>query len=98
MAICPQFNDGGRPVPNGINAPWPSPYVRDYNKGYWGDGGTDSAAAVRVIDHQGGNYWMDQLANIPKTTPYIMIATWDDFEEQTAVLAYLSAMCAIRVQ
>lgn len=109
MALCPQFQDGGRPVPNGINGPWPAPYERDYNNGYWGGGtfvlGTKLPPAPqgnpsdqnRTIDHQGGNYWMDQLAGIPKDTPYLMIATWDDFEEQTAVLHILSAMCAIRV-
>jgi hypothetical protein len=92
MALCPFFNDGGRPVPNGINPPWDGK-SRNWSASYWGSNTTPN----RVNDHEGGNYWMDQLANIPKAAPYFMIATWDDFEESTAVLEYLAAMCCIRI-
>lgn len=92
MALCPFFNDGGCPVPNGINPPWPAPYARNWSASYW-----NGKTANRVNDHQGGNYWMDQLANIAKSCPYLMIATWDDYEESTALLQYLAAMCCIRI-
>lgn len=92
MALCPQFDDGGRPVPNGINPPWDGK-ARNWSATYWGDG----KAPNRVNEHEAGNYWMDQLDNIPKSTPYVMLTTWDDHEEGTSLLPALAAMCAIRI-
>lgn len=91
MSLCPFFNDGGWPNPTGIYGKWDG--TRRWGATYWGDG----SEANRVNEHQGGNYWMDQLDNISKACKYIMIATWDDHEESTSLMQYAAALSCIRV-
>lgn len=54
------FNDGGSPLPIGAVA---SNFLgqRNYAQSVWGPG----VGATRVIDHQGGNWFYDQLAVTP---------------------------------
>jgi hypothetical protein len=86
------FNDGGNPLPVGVVA---SAFkgLRDYSTSAWGTG----VGATRVIDHQAGNYFFDQLAVTPATIPYIGLATWNDSDEGTGIEHVLAALSGVRI-
>jgi hypothetical protein len=86
------FNDGGMPLPVNVDA---AQFlgIRDYTTSAWGT----SVGPTRVIDHQAGNYFYDQLVNIPKTMPYIALATWNDHDEGTGVEHIISAFSGTRL-
>ncbi len=86
------FNDGGNPLPIGVMAPQ-FLGVRDYSTSAWGAG----VGATRVIDHQAGNYFFDQLVGMPATIPYIALATWNDHDEGTSIEHVLAALSGIRI-
>ena len=86
------FNDGGMPLPANVVA---SAFTgqRNYSVSAWGT----SVGATRVIDHQAGNYFFDQLAVTPATIPYIGLATWNDSDEGTGIEHVLAALSGVRI-
>lgn len=87
------FNDGGNPLPVGVDGPQFTG-TRDYNTSAWGA----STGANRVFDHQAGNYFFDQLPGIPPTMPYIAMVTWNDHDEQSGISEpVLAAYSGIRI-
>lgn len=87
------FFDAGYPLSLGVNEPETVYTGRDYNKSVW-----DETKPVRLIEHQAGGYYFDQLAVTTKNTKYIMLVTWDDFDERTSILQALSPLAGIRVK
>lgn len=86
------FNDGGSPLPIGAVA---SNFLgqRNYAQSVWGPG----VGATRVIDHQGGNWFYDQLAVTPPTIPYIALVTWNDHDEGTGIEHVVAALTGTRI-
>lgn len=84
------FNDAGLPLP--LNAT-STTFLgqRNYAESVWGGG------PARVIDHQAGNWLMDQLAVTPTTAPYIALVTWNDHDEGTGVEHVIAGMSGIRL-
>jgi len=92
-SLCLQFNDAGFPLPDGVNGPMLTyENKRDMNRSVWGTG------ANRTIDAQGGNYFFDQIAVTPVAAKYLMLVTWDDFEEGTALLHFFSMLTGKQVK
>jgi hypothetical protein len=77
-AVNVMFNDGGQAMPVGTTA-ISFRGIRNYAQSVWG------GFPTRVIDHQAGNWFFDQLAVTPATAPYIAIATWNDHDEGTGI-------------
>jgi hypothetical protein len=87
-----RFNDGGAPLPAGV--PLASfKGLRDYNNSVWGAG----TGAARVIDHQAGNWFFDQLAVTPPAAPYVCLVTWNDSDEGTDNEATIAALSGHRI-
>ena len=87
------FNDGGNPLPQGVDGPQFAG-TRDYNTSAWGP----STGPCRVFDHQAGNYFFDQLVGMPATMPYIALVTWNDHDEQSGIVEpVLAAFSGIRI-
>ncbi len=86
------FFDGGQPLPPGSlsnAATWNG--SRDYNSTVWGGGPS------RLIEHQGGNVYLDSVALVPKTTPYAAVVTWNDYDEGTHVEPFCVMASGIRI-
>jgi hypothetical protein len=83
------FNDAGSPLPVGAT---PSNFlgVRNYGTSVWG-------GPPRVIDHQAGNWFYDQLAVIPSSVPYISLVTWNDHDEGTGIEQVIAALTGVRI-
>ena len=100
-SLCPYFNDGGYPLPNGVGTPPAQCTGRDWNKSMWGAHGTtpDNKPddSVRVREHQGGHWWMDQADVTPISAKYVMLATWDDYEESTGVEYWAAILAGLRI-
>lgn len=86
------FNDGGIPLPVGVLA---SAFhgLRNYAQSVWGPG----SGLTRVIDHQGGNWFFDQLAVTPAIVPYIALVTWNDHDEGSGVEHVVAAFAGTRI-
>jgi len=86
------FNDGGSPLPVGAVA---STFLgqRNYAQSVWGP----STGATRVLDHQAGNYFLDQLAVTPATINYIALVTWNDHDEGTGIEHVVAALSGVRL-
>lgn len=92
--VCVQFNDGGTPyIMSGTTmnysvttTNWGG--LRDYAHSVW-----DNTTGTRVIDHQGGNTFMDHVASVPKTAPYAAVVTWNDSDEGTDIEKF-AVMCS----
>jgi hypothetical protein len=83
--VCAGFFDGG--FVKSTNPP-----ARDWNKSVWNE-----AESVRIIPHEAGNTYHDQVVLVPKTAPYAAIVTLNDHDEGTDILHLLSMMTGIRV-
>lgn len=81
-AICLGFNDAGRLVSN---------VTRDYSQSVWG-------GPARVIDHQAGNFWMDQVEVTPVTAQYAAVVSWNDYDEGTGIEQFVAALKGIRLR
>lgn len=86
------FNDGGTPLPTGVLA---SVFkgLRNYAQSVWGPG----SGATRVIDHQAGNWFYDQLAVTPATIPYICVVTWNDSDEGSGFEHVIAVLTGARI-
>lgn len=77
--VCGYFNDAGMPLPKGIQSEseWAAQgSKRDYSQSVWG-------GPARILEHQSGEFLISQLYSIQKTSPYIAVVTWDDYDEQS---------------
>jgi hypothetical protein len=95
MKVCGvnvAFNDGGEPLPVGVLAAGFAG-LRDYSISAWGA----AVGNTRVIDHQGGNWFFDQLAVMPKTAPYVALVTWNDSDEGTGIEHVVAALTGNRI-
>lgn len=93
--VCMYFNDGGYPLPNGVSTPQALYTGRDWSKSVWGMHGTDDS--IRVTEHQGGNWYSDQIAVTPISSSYVMFATLDDHEEGTGIEYFGAALAGVRI-
>jgi hypothetical protein len=84
------FNDAGLAMPPGANAN-SFKGQRDYSQSVWG------GSTTRVIDHQAGSWFYDQLAITPAILPYIALVSWNDHDEGTGIEHVLAAMSGIRI-
>lgn len=89
--VCLGFNNGGVPLPAGVMAPQFTG-TRNYSLDVWGTGD-----ATTDIDHQAGNYFLDQIAVTPATVPYICQVTWNDHDEQTAIEQFAAMFYGVRL-
>lgn len=81
--LCPYFNDAGAPLPGG---------GRDYSKWVWG-----LDKPCRVIDHEAGKFFFDQLDVTPRTTAYAALVTWNDHDEGTGMEQFLAIATGRRI-
>lgn len=84
------FNDAGEPMPLGVTSA-NFRGQRDYSQSVWGGG------SAKVIDHQAGNWFYDQLAVTPATVPYIALVTWNDHDEGTGIEHVVAALNGTRI-
>jgi hypothetical protein len=82
-SVNPCFNDAGYPLTDGS---------RDYCHSVWSKTGP-----ARAIDHQAGNWFLDQLATIPSSVPFVAVATWNDHDEGTGIEQFVSMLTGIRI-
>lgn len=87
-----QFNDGGYPLPGGVDDPAHFIGNRDYNKSVW-----NGTKAARVLDQQAGFFYFDQLAVTPKWID-VGLVTWNDWDEGTAIEGFCSMSSGIAIK
>ncbi|MGH3428565.1 MAG: hypothetical protein ACRDQZ_13520 [Mycobacteriales bacterium] len=98
--ICPRFNDAGMPLPpHATVANFTG--ARDYGQSVWSDGtkkpdGTWVQPA-RVIDGNAGNFWMDQVENMPLLASFAALVTWNDYDEGTTFEESAAILNGIRL-
>lgn len=88
-----QFFDGGYPLPNGVGSPGTFNGQRDYNTSVWGS----STGPTRILDPTAGSAFLDEVASIPKNAKYAMFATWNDWDEGTAIEGFCSMLTGIKI-
>lgn len=89
--ICNRFFDGGMPTQGGTGMPV-DPINKvpiDMNQQNWGTPAA-KAGVSRYLPDRAGLYMRDQLAVTPMNKPYIFRATWNDYNERTAIEPELS--------